>query len=279
MEKQPIDEFFSEKLKNTEIKPSERAKALFLQKLEAQKKPLFIGFEPRVLRYIGVAAAIVIVASVGLFYKNQSNNNQQIAKVITSIPKPKITTENTDREKPIINNLRNEENQIQPKSNTKVSFTSSLVANYKVSADNKSAIINPLDLLKIDDSDPEILFTRQLENQKIEEIAHSNKLKETVISISPLDIQDYSLYLSHQEETNLRNKVNQENLSDEEEKTLFAKVLNEMKGLKKGEKVDFNKLGFKSLEDMAINKDGFIASESRQIKEKFNWIKSKLSNN
>jgi hypothetical protein len=279
MEKHPIDEFFSEKLKNTEIKPSERAKALFLQKLEAQKKPLFFGFEPKVIRYIGMAAAIVIVASVGLLYKNKINNNQQIAQIITSIPKSKTTIENVGIEKPTISNLIIEEKQNQAIKNTKISFTSSLVANYQTSANNESAIINPLDLLKIDDSDPEILFTRQLENQKIEEIAHLNKLKETVISISPLDIQDYLLYLSHQEQTNLRNKINQENLNDEEEKTLFAKVLNEIKGLKKGEKVDFNKLGFKPLDDMAINNDGFIASESRQIKEKFNWIKSKLSNN
>jgi hypothetical protein len=43
--------------------------------------------------------------------------------------------------------------------------------------------------------------------------------------------------------------------------------------------VDFNKLGFKPIEELALDKEGFIVSETNQIKDKINWIKARLNNN
>jgi len=64
-----------------------------------------------------------------------------------------------------------------------------------------------------------------------------------------------------------------------DDKSLVTRVLDEVKNLKKGEKVDFNKLGFKPIEELALDKEGFIVSETNQIKDKINWIKARLNNN
>ena len=49
--------------------------------------------------------------------------------------------------------------------------------------------------------------------------------------------------------------------------------------IKNGEKVEFNKLGLKPVDELSLNQEGFIASETRQIKETYSWIKSKITNN
>jgi len=62
-----------------------------------------------------------------------------------------------------------------------------------------------------------------------------------------------------------------------DEKSLIVRVAEEVKGLKKGEKVDFNKLGIKPIEEWSKDEDGFIASETREFKERYIRIKTFLT--
>lgn len=273
-----IDKKYADKLKGFEIKPSDRVNAIFQQKIkEKQKKVVFFNLS----KTIGIAASIILTALISIYYYNDTNIPtvaQEITKELPlsndssnkSITTPTIILE-ADQIKTIVDKpfIVNKQLALNSKSNVKPS--KSTESNLKImeirgleNATTKS-IESKIDIktnLKVDNNT--LAFNTPKENEEI------------LVYLTPLPIKEKSKVDS---EIQILDNSNSNTFGDEiYDKSLITKVLEEVKGLKRGESVDFEKLGFKSIDELALNNEGFIASETRQIREKVYWIKSKLNN-
>jgi hypothetical protein len=125
---------------------------------------------------------------------------------------------------------------------------------------------------------PEEFFERE-NNVKISNIEETrqNKLEETLIYLTPILAVNQVNSFNGSPRVPENAKTNSGDFFSNS-KLLVTRVLDEVKHLKKGEKVDFNKLGFKPIEELALDEEGFIVSETNQIKDKINWIKARLNN-
>ncbi len=277
----PIDDFFREKLANQEVKPSERANQLFLSRLENKKKKRIVPY-----RYFAMAASLFIVSLVGVYYYQGQDDSQAVLTANEEL------SPNVDA-----NRVKSVAEVSIPKT-TEVQKSGANQADFK-SAEFKSNITD------VFSASPEIVLTNEknvqtiekketqmVENKKLEQFfetennvkmanieeARQNKLEETLIYLTPI----LAMNQVNTFNGSLRIPGNTITNSDEyfsDDKSLVTRVLDEVKHLKKGEKVDFNKLGFKPIEELALDKEGFIVSETNQIKDKINWIKARLNNN
>jgi hypothetical protein len=269
-----LDSLYKDKLQNAKIEPSDRANKLFMEKLEARNKKSGVFLSSGGRGYWRAAAAIFIFSLLGsVFYFYPSTIVEQVATIST------------------INNINKEEeslqNQIQVDSDgiynkgkfdSKIPFQNNKPNNLREIALSKSLEQSAVDDKYLKDAsdsykekmDMDNQPTVSLKSETFKNVIAANSIAETLIIISPIIEEKMKI-----------NALGIDSLvsNEENEKPVIAKVFEEIKGLKKGEKLDFNKFGFKSLEEMAMHEEGFIASETRQIKEKFQWIKSKLTNN
>lgn len=281
-----IDNLFSQKLKDHQSKPSERANQLFLSKLEKNKKVVFWTSSKR---YFAAAASITMILSLTYLYNSKNIENA------TEIVSNQINTNASNTDKQVSTN-----NQSQIDDITEIKNTKSLALGQVIN--NKSEGVKALNIntdlwlkqLSIDEShefidnkgeqvnslipdDYVAVVTKEYVNNATEQ--HPSNEDDTYIEISPLMptlaevLQDtppaYDYLPNHDF---LIETVEPDNAK------LLAKMYEEIKHLKKGEKIDFNKFGLKSLEEMALNEEGFIVSEARQIKNTFNRILSRITN-
>lgn len=278
----PIDDFFREKLVNQEMTPSDRANQLFLSKLENKKKRRIVPY-----RYFAMAASLFIVSLAGVYFYNKLKvSNNTLASTMPSseeVISPSRTNEmieNTDENLnaivPIIKSQNTviEEFSIQ-KPNDEI--TSTFVPSEK--ADNVD-FKEPKDFSLMDTNSKIGNDSKSVLANKTE--YKSENLEETLIFLTPIltmnQVNTFEVNPKILENSNSKLTANtDEYFSDD--KSLVTRVLDEVKNLKKGEKVDFNKLGFKPIEELALDKEGFIVSETNQIKDKINWIKARLNNN
>lgn len=271
-----IDDFFRDKLKNHEVQPSNRANELFLSKLKGKKNKKLVPFW-----YFALAASLFIVSLVGVFYY-QSHYGAQAVLTTTEEPSPNVVINNdkslavASSPKPL-NVQKVEANQAEFKSNVTDIFSKSpeiVLANDKVVQTSQKK------------------ETQAAENQKLNEVLErennvklanmeedrQQKLEETLIYLTPiLAVNQVNSFNGSPRIPENTNTYSEEYFTGD--KSLVTRVLDEVKHLKKGEKVDFNKLGFKPIEELALDKEGFIVSETNQIKDKINWIKARLNNN
>lgn len=260
----PIDDFFQEKLKNHEVKPSDRANQLFLSKLQNKKKK-----RPVVYWYFGLAASLFIVSFVGMYYYN--------AQKPTSSALATIKPTNSQ----VIEAPRNN-----------VLAQGQVVEAVKVSSksQNSQVLINELKIEEVEQQPETSVFSEKMTQSEVAIVEPSTleskvdlntkSLGETLIFLTP--ILAMNQVTSFNASPKISENLNSTNTSDEyfaDDKSLLTRVLDEVKNLKKGEKVDFNKLGFKPIEELALDKEGFIVSETNQIKDKINWIRTRLNNN
>ena len=63
----------------------------------------------------------------------------------------------------------------------------------------------------------------------------------------------------------------------DEERSLFAKVFTELKHLKHGEKVSLNDLTASSEKSLINNEDSFLGHETIKFRERYKWLKGKLT--
>lgn len=278
----PIDDFFREKLTNQEVTPSDRANQLFLSKLENKKKRRILPY-----RYFAMAASLFIVSLASIYiYSKSKVSKDTLASTIPSskeVISPSKTNEmidNTDENLtaivPIIKSQNTviEEFSIQkPNDVIALAVVPSGMADYADAKEQKDFSLMDTNL-KIGNDSKSVLANKTE--------FKSENLEETLIFLTPIltmnQVNTFGVNPKILENSN--NKLTastDEYFSDD--KSLVTRVLDEVKNLKKGEKVDFNKLGFKPIEELALDKEGFIVSETNQIKDKINWIKARLNNN
>lgn len=277
----PIDKLFSDKLKNHEVQPSDRANRLFLSKIEEKeekKKPLFWWT-------MSLAASLFIVGFTGFyFYSSKKQNSVELAQNTQKGQEDVKLTENAELEN---SNLPKAlENVLEPLKEVREKDFSKSVAQKHI-----SEIVEKQDLAVSYKSSQIVEYQPTKEVFKAEQIAKIEEKvqvssanvsnQETLIFLTPMLAMNGAMNPQQKALTLRALQSSSENKEDyfSDEKSLFVRVIDEVKNLKKGEKVDFNKLGFKPIEELALNQDGFIVSESHQIKEKLNWIKSRLNNN
>ncbi|MCP9769159.1 hypothetical protein EGI22_14670 [Lacihabitans sp. LS3-19] len=277
----PIDKLFSDKLKNHEVQPSDRANILFLSKIEKKeekKKPLFWWT-------MSLAASLLIVGFAGFyFYSSKKQNTVDLAQNTEKRQEDVKLSENAEIQNSTL--PKSQENVLEPlkevgekgfSKSVTVKHTSKIVEEQDLVVSDKSSQLSEYQPTK------EVLKSVQI--AKIDEKAQVASAivpnQETLIFLTPMLAMNGAMNPHQKALTMKALQSNSENKEDyfSEEKSLFVRVIDEVKNLKKGEKVDFNKLGFKPIEELALNQDGFIVSESHQIKEKLNWIKSRLNNN
>ncbi len=276
----PIDDFFREKLTNQEVKPSERANQLFLSKLENKKKRRIVPY-----RYFAMAASLFVVSMVGVYFYNKAEvSNDTLASTVPSSEEtisPSRTKEMVGKKEKNLSEVvstskyRNTVFEEFPKPNEAIALA--VVPNEKAqNVDTKvQNEINSTDTKLKTGIDSKIALESKMEFK-------SENLEETLIFLTPIlamnQVNTFGRNPKILENSNSIGIASPEGYFSDD-KSLVTRVLDEVKNLKKGEKVDFNKLGFKPIEELALDKEGFIVSETNQIKDKINWIKARLNNN
>lgn len=278
----PIDDFFREKLANQEVKPSDRANQLFLSKLENKKKRRIVPY-----RYFAMAASLFIVSLAGVYFYNKSKVSNHT--LTSTLPNSEEATSPSE-----LNEMANkkEENLADLVPTSKYLKTGFAEFSIKKPNDVIALAVVPIESAdNVDINKPKEISLIDV-NSKIgidSKTVLANKtgfksenLEETLIFLTPIlalnQVNNFGVNPKILENSNSKVTTStDEYFSDD--KSLVTRVLDEVKNLKKGEKVDFNKLGFKPIEELALDKEGFIVSETNQIKDKINWIKARLNNN
>lgn len=278
----PIDDFFREKLANQEVTPSDRANQLFLSRIENKKKKRIVPY-----RYFAMAASLFIFSLVGVYFYNKAEvssdtlvstipSSEEVISPSKTIEMIDNKDENLTSEVPTIKlqNAMMEEFSIQ-KPNDVIALI--VVPSEKVDSEYTK---EQKDLSIIDANSKIGIDAKTVLANKTE--FKSENLEETLIFLTPiLAMNQVNTFGGNPRILENRNSVG--TVSPEgyfsDDKSLVTRVLDEVKNLKKGEKVDFNKLGFRPIEELALDKEGFIVSETNQIKDKINWIKARLNNN
>jgi hypothetical protein len=277
----PIDDFFREKLKNHEVTPSERANQLFMSRLESKKKKKPVPFW-----YFALAASLFIVSLVGVYYYQGQDDAQA---VLTATEGPNLSTD-TNRSKSSADFSNQKPLKVQKtgvyqaelkSSDLKITLTDGYSTSPEIVLTNEKLVqtSEKKEIKVVDNKKLEEFFETEnnVKMANIEE-ARQNKLEETLIYLTPiLAVNQVNTFKGSPSIPENTKASSDEYFSDD--KSLVTRVLDEVKHLKKGEKVDFNKLGFKPIEELALDKEGFIVSETNQIKDKINWIKARLNNN
>jgi len=293
--KNEIDELFYQKLTNLHIKPSESAKAQFIALVEKKnkKKPVW---------YFSAAASLILLSSMGLFVLNQNPKTEAIAKanitssvndVIPSVAKKgKDNTAKLVIKSPFIDSQLKVAIAISKHSNKKKELTK-----FKNPIKGELALIeNPkISLTGISEIDE--LFEDQLtiafknaENKKKKEFEESipkpgndffqKSVGETIIIVSSYINIEEDIYIPN---INSDSPISLAEATDlgmaqmNDDRSLIAKVFKEIKHLKHGEKVSLNSLSASSEPNFLNSDDSFIGHETIEFRQRFNWIKDKLS--
>lgn len=299
--KHQVDEYFLSKLGDFEVQPSSEARQKFLSRLEEKEhKPAGIF----VFKYFSMAASMLLFLGLGWWYFRSSSDVKPTELASVNIPTQKSAVAN---QVPIAVNMDTEKYS----KNSSLAESSALVKetiealNVKILAPTSSKDKNTFgpnlainennnvltelkrySHINVDDS---IEFIENKSNsgnsdfteQTYEEVQiayEPRSIDDTYILISPIPAETPTFTELSRPPGEFDHYAAPDRIVFEQDVSLVAKVLKEVKQLKKGEKVDFSKLGFKPIEELALSEDGFLVSESRQIKQKLNWIKTKIIN-
>jgi hypothetical protein len=282
-----IDKLFSEKLAEHASTPSKRSNELFLSRLEQKKKTVFWTSSKR---YFAAAASVMLVAGIGYLNMNKTQTATQVA---SSIAVPNVgaskTTSQPANSEPIEMASNDQKSEIKAQAKRVFAFTNSFVATTqrpnlkKQLLDDKLTSFTPdesIDYLNNTNTTVAIAKpdTRPIEAVLDPTMDENKNADDTFIIISPMTEAYVSVDMMEIPSILDLPSLDNALLVEDQEERLLTKIFDEVKGLKKGQHLDFNKFGFKSLEEMALNDEGFIVSEAKKIKSKLQWIKSKINN-
>ncbi len=304
MNKNNVDRFFASGLSNLEVSPSSNTDARFNALLEKRKsgRGAIINF----VRYFSAAASVIFVFGMG-FYFHQANNNSKTLNVASvsdnlNLPKP------LENESEVLNSIKEE--QIIAL-NSKQSFVDNS-ANKKLPVISKGNVLSPHN-----DISPESLKTESAlpakkasgvyetdeqipdgltlalqnaetkRNQRIREDKEDRLFRkdvgETLIVISseknPNEERIHLPELNEDSPITLTEARALGEIKKENNKGVLAKVFYQIRSLKHGEKPDRDFSESVSRNTLHFSDDGFIGNEAKEMKERFNWIKDKISKN
>lgn len=299
MKKHPIDDFFAERLSNHEVIPSDRAFELFQNKIneeEKKKRGVFWIFPKSNYFYYGSAACVLLVLGI---YFNNSSLDLKSNNVLSSAISPKSQNDHTnftDKKSSFIPKrneaiaLINEDGHKSPsingvsKNNPKTFFGT---ANQSVITKNSFSdkVTNSIAQLEIDEPLKDNLTLALNTESAIQSpiINESQILSqdngETLLVISSYnESPEESVYipsLNSDSNLTLAEANAYENNTEESSEGIFAKVFNELKHLKHGEKIDIENVAA----DFKLDEESFLVSETRQIREKWSQLKNLLTKN
>lgn len=299
--KHQVDEYFLSKLGDFEVQPSSEARQKFLSRLEEKEhKPAGIF----VFKYFSMAASMLLFLGLGWWYFRSSSDVKPTELASVNIPTQKSAVANQvpiavnmDTEKYSKNNSLAESSALVKETiealNVKIlAPTSSKDKNTfgpNLAINENNNVLTELKRYSHINVDDSIEFIENKSNsgnsdftkQTYEEVQiayEPRSIDDTYILISPIPAETPTFTELSRPPGEFDHYAAPDRIVFEQDVSLVAKVLKEVKQLKKGEKVDFSKLGFKPIEELALSEDGFLVSESRQIKQKLNWIKTKIIN-
>ena len=251
-----IDNHFSKKLRDLEIKPSNRANELFMSKMAApskDKKPVW--------KYFALAASVML--ALGVLFALNLNPDVLSTDTAMILPQEQTTTE-TETPSEVETN--------EPEESIIEDFITPTVS-------------KPVLASVVVTKDKEVIFTNKTsENQSVasetKRVSLGNVRKinpENVYTYQSNDLVDYTLIDVIADRLDIHSEPNFTEPNQEiklKEKPLIAKVINEVKYLLHGEKLDLERAGIKpAATTLAHNQSGLIASETQQFRENVHRIK------
>ncbi len=291
MKKHPIDELFNQKLNNYRVEPSKDLKERFLKQLEEQPEKK-AAFTP--LRwYFAAAASIAIMVAVGWsFYASSLDDSTQGATLSQMTPPAPSTSleENNTKESNKLELVTSEPEAkpnmqlaiVKPSEKVKITETPSLVEKPDYIAPVSATGVSEIDELIPDEltlalqaSEAEKKQTRRTE--EVEGIFRKSAGETIIIVASDFEKEEkiYLPQINSDSPITLTEATDIAEGRNNSEKSLLAKVFKEIKHLKHGEKIGFDEID-QGLA-MTYDEDTFIGHEAMEFRERFRWVKEKLS--
>lgn len=254
-----IDNHFSKKLRDLEVKPSDRANELFKSKIAPQKKDKNI-----VWKYFALAASVMLALGV-LFALNLNSDvlstdtalvlPQELEPVSETTSEVEDNKQEKQAEESVIEEFINQNEPKPALASVEIPKPKeATLVNKKPESEVVTAETKRINLGNVGKINPEKVYTYQ-----------SNDLVDyTLIDVitSRLDVVADNSFAEPGQEMKVK------------EKPLIAKVINEVKYLLHGEKLDLERAGIKpAATALAHNPTGLIASETQQFRENVHRIK------
>lgn len=311
MKKHPIDELFASNLQEHSTLPSQRAAELFQKRLTEKHQPKGLLFTLSAKKYYWAAAASIlfILGTSGWFIMQQSghatqnmvqntgevinsNDNNNLAKNNQSgNSTPQVILSEADQRSSTANSLVSQLNQIN-KEVTPKSKAVTLPEIAAVEEDSKpifkrlvldEPIMDKLTVAVLDaEREKKKEATKMRKTQNTEEALFQNSVAETVIVISEIKPKAEQLFIpeiSGDSRVSIAQATEMGRERQQAERSLIAKVFNEIQNLKHGEKLDVAGLNQKTSNVFVRSEGGFIANEREEMNYRFNRLKEAFGKN
>lgn len=285
-----IDELFRSKLSGHKNTPSTDLKEVFMKKVAPPKQRKIIP-----IWYYASAAAVLFALGFAMF---SSNSNEPVSTVAANLP-----SSNTPAGEAIVidNQPLHETDESVEQMIVKATIkpaTMAKVLDQKTTHLNKStipkAITKAADIpskpsrnsMILDEAIPDELTIAYLESEQKENVVAESKdaeagglfqkeIGETVVIIATDPVQEETIFLPRLNQDSNMTLAEATEIAEEQnkqEKSFIAKVFTELKHLKHGERVDVN-----TLASNINDSDSFIGHEAEEFKDRWNWIKNRVS--
>lgn len=298
MKKNPLDDFFAERLSNHEVTPSQRAMDRFHEKLaEREKKdsPIML-VRPKAWYYYGAAASVALLMTIGYLQFNTEKTVAgpagNVAQTEKPVQKPVLKTDNNAVAD---NTVRIDLGEVQMSKDGSVDkeikkTVKPVVAPQATPLAAQKSVDELIRDIEIDERPKDQLAQALDKSEAVKAgqntIASTDQNKlfksevgETIVLITTIPEEEV-IHLPNQDSGISKSRVLAMGADKaDEEKSVFSRVFGEIRNLKHGEKVNLAKLGLKSDDSESAREDGFIASETKQLKQGWQWIKGKINNN
>lgn len=255
-----IDNHFSKKLRDLEIEPSDRANELFNSKIAAPPKSKRVAWT-----YFALAASVMLVLGV-LFALNLKSD---VPSTDTALVLPQKQTKTAIEETPATSESNESAESTVTEGLVRQSESKPTLTKATINKANVTPIIHKHKTSDYEVAAPETdrLNLGNIKSINTEKVYsyHSNDLVDyTLIDVitSKLDVVAENSFIEPDQEIKLK------------EKPLIVKVINEVKYLLHGDKLDLERAGIKpAATSLAYNQSGLIASETQQFRENVHRIK------
>jgi hypothetical protein len=293
--KHRLDELFRQKLSNIEITPTEEVKQRFLVQVKSNKRKV------KPIWYFSAAASLLLISSMSWFAIFRSES------AISEVKNPLIDSSVAESVELNSFGLSNYTNKLSKLSTIERQNTRTQSLDMAKNSHQKKLFVEPIEtinnvvlfeeqkpltgVLEVDELiQDKLTIALQAAERKRSELelkesdVSSNKelfqksVGETVIIVSSeLEPDIFIPELNSDSPISLAEATDLGLAKMDEERSLFAKVFTELKHLKHGEKVSLNDLTASSEKSFINNEDSFLGHETIEFRERYKWLKGKLT--